>query len=94
MGPPLLDGWKNPGVQCLPGADNHLGLVDALDVAESKSVVISAFSNMYRRRTANLIPPWQLRFRASDARLRATRKSCGSMSAQRRIMTAVSATDA
>jgi hypothetical protein len=45
LGPPLLDYWKNPGVQCKPNADRNLGLVDAFDVKESKSVVISAFSS-------------------------------------------------
>lgn len=45
LGPPLLDGWKTPGVQCKPNSDRNLGLVDALDVTESKSVVISAFSS-------------------------------------------------
>ncbi len=40
-----LDGWKNPGIQCLPNGGGHLGLVDAVDVTESKSVVISAFSS-------------------------------------------------
>jgi hypothetical protein len=45
LGPPLFDGWKNPGVQCKPNADRNLGLVDAVDVKQSKSVVISAFSS-------------------------------------------------
>jgi hypothetical protein len=45
LGPPLLDGWPNPGVQCKPNADRNLGLVNAFDVKESKSVVISAFSS-------------------------------------------------
>jgi hypothetical protein len=45
LGPPRLDGWRNPGVQCLPNSDRNLGLVDVLDVTESKSVVVSAFSS-------------------------------------------------
>lgn len=40
-----LDGWKHPGVQCLPNAERNLGLLNALDVTESKRVVVSAFSN-------------------------------------------------
>jgi hypothetical protein len=39
LGLPLLDGWKNPGVQCKPNADRNLGLVNVFDVKESKSVV-------------------------------------------------------
>ena len=40
-----LEGWDNPGVQCLPTGGGHLGLVNALDVTANKSVVISAFSS-------------------------------------------------
>jgi hypothetical protein len=40
-----LDGWKHPGVQCLPNSGRDLGLLNALDVTESKSVVVSAFSS-------------------------------------------------
>jgi hypothetical protein len=45
LGPPLLDGWKNPGVQCKPDADRNLGLVEVIDVMASRSVVVSAFSS-------------------------------------------------
>lgn len=41
----LFDGWKKAGVQCKPNSDRNLGLVDASDVKENKSVVISAFSS-------------------------------------------------
>jgi hypothetical protein len=34
LGLPLLDGWKNPGVQCKPNADRNLGLVNAFDMKE------------------------------------------------------------
>jgi hypothetical protein len=57
LGPPLLDGWNNPGVQCKPNADRNLGLVDAIDVRESKSVVISAFSSNVSTPHGELDPP-------------------------------------
>jgi hypothetical protein len=52
-----LDEGKYSGVQCLPNADRYLGLVNALDVTESKSVVISAFSSNVSTPHGELDPP-------------------------------------
>jgi hypothetical protein len=40
-----VEGEKYPDVQCVPNADRNLGVIYAVDVTESRSVVVSAFSS-------------------------------------------------
>jgi hypothetical protein len=81
-------------VQCKPNADRNLGLVNAFDVKESKSVVISAFSSDLAAPHGELDPAVNaalLRFRRA---LEGNHKFFGSMSARPRTMIAARATDA
>jgi hypothetical protein len=53
----LLEGEEHPDVQCLPNSDRNLGVIYAVDVTESKSVVISAFSSDLSTPHGELDPP-------------------------------------